>query len=115
KGRDFADWMPAARGKAVKIIAPLLPALPKGETYRAIFCHRPQSQILASQRKMISRLHGPGNSAPSLERSSLVQVRRALEFLRRAGIPVLVIDYTSAIADPAHAARHLNTFLGGHL
>jgi hypothetical protein len=31
-----ADWMYQARGKAVKIVAPLLRNLPPGETYRII-------------------------------------------------------------------------------
>ena len=35
-----ASWIPQARGKAVKIVAHLLPYLPEGEQYRLIFMHR---------------------------------------------------------------------------
>ena len=35
-----ASWIPRARGKAVKIVAHLLPHLPPGEEYRVVFLHR---------------------------------------------------------------------------
>jgi len=34
------SWIPATRGKAVKIVAQLLPYLPPGEEYRLILMQR---------------------------------------------------------------------------
>jgi hypothetical protein len=51
-GRDYAKWMADARGKVVKIVAPLLHALPEDYSYRVVFCLRPLDQVLSSQRKM---------------------------------------------------------------
>lgn len=49
------DWLPAAVGKAVKIVAPLLPHLPDGYHYHILFMRRAMPEILASQRKMLER------------------------------------------------------------
>ena len=43
-----AAWIPQARGKAVKIVAHLLPFLPEGEQYRLIFMHRDMREAAAS-------------------------------------------------------------------
>jgi len=113
KGREYGQWMPGARGRAVKIIAPLLRALPRNQQYRAVICHRPLDQILASQAKMLSRLD-PENAQQDrpLRRNYLRQLNRALDFLEKAGIPAVVVDYPETIADPARSAQNLCTFLG---
>ena len=50
-----ASWVPNARGKAVKVVSPLLQHLPHNEAYRVIFMKRDLDEILASQRAMIER------------------------------------------------------------
>ncbi len=49
------NWLPEARGNAVKIIATLLPYLPDGYDYRIVFMRRAMPEILASQRTMLIR------------------------------------------------------------
>ena len=44
-----ADWLKEAKGKAVKIVAPLLPYLPDGFEYRVILIERHLDEILESQ------------------------------------------------------------------
>src|SRR5262249_30630691 len=48
-----ATWLPAARGKAVKMVSQLLYHLPPGETYRVLFLERDLEEVLASQEKML--------------------------------------------------------------
>jgi len=48
-------WLSDAIGKAVKIIAPLLPYLPDNYTYIVIFMKRNMEEILSSQRVMLQR------------------------------------------------------------
>jgi hypothetical protein len=53
-----ADWLPEAKGKAVKIVAPLLLGLPRGLPCRVIFIERDLDEILDSQAKMIAHERG---------------------------------------------------------
>ena len=49
------SWIDQARGKVVKIVAPMIPNLPDGVPCRVILIERDLDEILASQRQMISR------------------------------------------------------------
>jgi len=49
------NWLSAAKGKAVKIISALLEFLPEDYQYRVIFMERDIDEILASQKRMLSR------------------------------------------------------------
>lgn len=59
--RRDTSWLPLAAGKAVKIVSPLLPFLPRDLSYRVIFMHRPLAEIVASQMSMLraSDRHAP--------------------------------------------------------
>jgi tetratricopeptide (TPR) repeat protein len=112
--RDAA-WIPRARGKAVKIVAHLLPYLPAGEQYRLIFMHRNIQEVVASQRAMLERLGRKGGELGDARlirtyTQQLVQVQTWLR--RRAEIPVLAVNYAEALADPAATAARLARFLG---
>lgn len=50
-----SDWVSNARGKAVKVVSPLLRHLPQGFKYRVIYLRRAIREILASQACMIAR------------------------------------------------------------
>ena len=110
-----ASWIPQARGKAVKIVAHLLPFLPEGEQYRLIFMHRDVREVVASQRAMLERLGRKGGELADARlmrayTQQLVQVHAWLR--RRTEIPVLAVSYAEALADPAAAAAKLARFLG---
>jgi len=110
-----ASWIPQARGKAVKIVAHLLPFLPEGEQYRLIFMHRDMREVVASQKAMLKRLgrKGGGLADARLMRAYTQQLMRVQTWLRRrAEIPVLAVNYAEALADPAAAAAKLARFLG---
>ncbi len=50
-----SSWLPAARGKALKMISQLLYHLPPTERYRVIFMRRNLDEVIASQEKMLQR------------------------------------------------------------
>ena len=52
--REDSNWILDARGKAVKVVAQLLPHLPRG-AYRVIFMDRNLDEVVQSQRRMLAR------------------------------------------------------------
>jgi tetratricopeptide (TPR) repeat protein len=110
-----ASWIPQARGKAVKIVAHLLPFLPEGEEYRLIFMHRDMREVVASQKVMLARLGRKGGDLAEarLMRVFTQQLVRVQTWLRRrAEIPVLAVSYAEALADPAAVSARMARFLG---
>jgi len=110
-----ASWLPCARGKAVKIVAQLLPHLPAGEEYRLVFMHRDLEEVLASQRAMLKRLGRQGGriSDAALRHAYTQQLVRVHSWLNRhPEIPVLPVQYASAVREPMETAELLRAFLG---
>jgi tetratricopeptide (TPR) repeat protein/arylsulfatase A-like enzyme len=110
-----ASWIPEARGKALKVIAQLLPHLPADLTYRVIFMERSLDEVLASQQAMIERLSRSGSSLPPerLRRTFAGQVRQMKIHLHSRGIPVLYVGYHEVMDTPGAIARRVSEFLGG--
>ena len=112
-------WIERTRGKAVKIVAPLLAHLPQDRPYRIVFLERPLREILASQASMLEQ-SGKVSSARSqrqLAAAYLQHINRLRAILQRpeAQVQLLSIPYHQAIADPRAMAARLNRFLGGGL
>jgi tetratricopeptide (TPR) repeat protein len=117
-GRDSdVSWLEQAGGRAVKIVAPLLPHLPSNHRYRIVFMERPLREVLASQKAMLQNLGKPGGQ--SSERQLGMSYLRQVEQLRTIiaanaeQIQVLAVDYHGALSDPAGTAQRVNAFLGG--
>ena len=113
--RRDASWIPDARGKVVKIVAPLLPHLPAGEEYRIVLMLRNLDEVIASQRQMLARLQRKGAALgdTALRRAyagHLVAVQQWLQ--SRPEIAILPVDYASTVADPVATASRLAGFLG---
>ncbi len=111
-----ASWVPEARGQAVKIVAQLLPFLPRGERYRVIFMDRDLHEIVKSQRVMLDRMERKGGRLTDARMMStldaqVAQVERLLA--RRPDIDSIFVDYASVLADPAGETRRIADFLGG--
>jgi hypothetical protein len=112
-------WLDAAQGKAIKVVAPLLPNLPLKHRYRIVFMERPLKEIVASQAAMLERLGKTGGklSERQLAAAYLKQVDavRGILSAHADRVSVLAVNYHAALADPAAAAAGLNRFLGGGL
>ena len=119
RGALDASWLDEARGKAVKIVAPMLLNLPLERGCRVIFLERPLGELIASQLQMLKRLGREGGRLS--ERQLSATYRKQVDQLRQAlsGAPadvrVLCVRYAEALADPAVVAARVNAFLGGGL
>lgn len=81
-----ARWLAEQKGKAVKIVAPLLAAIPDGLPCRVILIERDLDEVLASQRQMLAR---------------------------RPHTALLCLDHRDLLRDPAGAARMMGEFPDG--
>ena len=112
-------WIGDANGRAVKIVAQLMPHLPQSHAYRVIMMHRPLDEVVASQRKMLTRLGKEGgrmtdDALSSAYMRQVAQVRTLLLHLRKRGVlDVLDVRYHDALADPQGVARRIADFVGG--
>ena len=112
---EDASWLREARGKAIKVVAQLIPFLPEGEQYRVILMRRDLQEVIASQRAMLQRLGRKGGAIAEerLRRIFTQQLVRVQTWLtQHPEIAVLPIDYADALADPAGTAARLARFLG---
>jgi tetratricopeptide (TPR) repeat protein len=110
-------WLPDAQGKAVKIVAPLLPFLPLHLPYRVIFMERDLDEVIASQGHMLVRQGRRGSrlSPERLQATFVKQLRQVKVWLARHDIPTLYVVYHDVLTRPVEVADRLNVFLGGSL
>ena len=117
KLRQDSSWLAGAGGKAVKLVAHLLPSLPSGRPYRIVFMERNLGEIVASQSAMLRRLGRERGrlSDRQLARTYQQQLQSVRLVLNRqeAQVGVLGVNYGEVLAYPAQTAAKLNAFLGG--
>jgi hypothetical protein len=115
-----ANWISEARGKAVKIVAPLLCALPIGHNYRVLLIERDFGEILESQARMITRRGEAVPDSPERRERLEQEYARVIEQTRRTlssrhGFEFLSMRYEEILRDPIEAARQIAFFAGGGL
>jgi len=103
-----------AKGKALKVISALLPALPRVHRYKIIFMTRPVEQVVDSQWAMLARRgKSPGpdkqRMAEALEQHSK-NIRGVFAGSDRVGL--LEVSYPDLVADPQRMIDELARFLG---
>ena len=114
------SWLADAKGKGVKVVAPLLPRMPVDVTCRVILIERDLDEILASQGQMLIR-RGEKIDDTLARRDRLKQeysrlIIRLKTFLAsRPGTHLLCLRRNAVLIDPQAAARAINGFVGGHL
>lgn len=111
------SWLPEAQGKVVKMISALLLHLPDGYTYQILFMRRAMPEILASQKRMLTR--SARTDEISDERMAELY-RKHLEKVEawmrgRPNVQVIDVDYNTLMRSPRAEARKINTFLGNRL
>jgi hypothetical protein len=113
KTKHDASWLPAARGKAVKMISQLLYDLPATENYRVIFMERDLEEVLASQEKMLERLGHRAAPRTEMREAFTLHLGRLHEWLeRQPNMKVLRISYNELIKGEDEPARRVSQFLG---
>lgn len=116
-GGGDSGWLTDARGKAVKIVSPLLTYLPESYDYRVVFMRRELDAVIASQNAMLdARQQERGASDPQTRAYYEQHLQQIDGFLsRRACFTTLIVRYEDVLAHPAAQASRINDFLGGHL
>jgi hypothetical protein len=109
------SWIPEARGKAIKIVAQLLPLLPAGEHYNVIFMDRNLDEVVASQHAMLARQNRAGadiddRKLKATYTAQLERVRRMLS--HRPDVRTLTVHYGKLLSDAVTEIARLAQFLG---
>lgn len=109
------DWMPKARGRAIKVINLLLRYLPSTEVYKVIWVKRPLTEVLLSQEVMLGRdkeevmQNFPFQKAVDMQKEE-ERVKNWLEM--QANIKMLEVDYYDCITNTNLVIREIEDFLG---
>ncbi|MBP9002313.1 MAG: sulfotransferase domain-containing protein [Candidatus Hydrogenedentes bacterium] len=115
--RRDVSWVEEAAGRAVKVIASLLPWLPVDRRYRVLFVTRNPLEVAVSQRRMLSG--GGGEITEADRRSSRLlasHLREVVEWLRMAGhMEVCWLSHRALLRDPGVQAVRMADFLGARL
>ncbi len=106
-------WLRTARGHAVKIVSPLLPHLPASHRYGVIFMRRELTEVLASQRRMLSHRGADdgASDAAMLARFAEHLDKVTFQLRYRPQFQTLFLDYRAVIEDPRAAAEQVAAFL----
>ncbi|MCH2173723.1 sulfotransferase [Myxococcota bacterium] len=120
--RDDASFLADGSGRAVKIIAPMLPYLPvqRGRLYRVVFTQRDLEEVLASQTVMLARLgRDPAqtqNENASLRAAFHRQLVNSRDILaQRPDVDTLFVHYPKVVANPMETARAIANFVPADL
>ena len=106
-------WLAEAEGRAVKVIAQLLPSLPGAHAYRVLFMDRDLDEVLRSQSRMLERLGRPAASPDVLRgvfSKHLADVRRWIA--AQPNVTALDVPYAGTVARPLEQAERVAAFLG---
>jgi tetratricopeptide (TPR) repeat protein len=103
-----------AKGKAVKVISALLPALPGEHRYKIIYMTRPVSQVVDSQWAMLARQgKAPRSEKPHLIETQEHHSRHIREVLKKSDrVELLEVSYPDLVADPAATIAKVADFVG---
>ena len=115
---DGLAWLANARGKAVKILTPLLQYLPETYNYRVILMQRPLDEVITSQNTMLARAGEATDVVPAATVVAQYEthLRKVQALLAsRACFETLTVRYGDVITDPRAQAERINSFAGGGL
>ena len=108
------DWIAEARGKAVKVVYPLLRYLPASENYLVIAMKRPLTDVVASQEVMKGRQREkvmnnfPFQMALNLQKEE-ERIERWLD--SQPHMEVANVDFKNCIEEPERILQELAEFL----
>jgi hypothetical protein len=110
--REDSSWVAHAAGKAVKVVAPLLPYLPPGPRYRVLFMKRPLAEVVASQRRLLGEpeVDTGATSADTWTALFTRELERLEPLLRR--LQVLDVPYHCVLGEPYVWAARVGSFVG---
>ena len=118
--RKDSGWIKDAAGKAVKVIAQLVPLLKMEHKLKIIFMERDLQEVIISQNKMIASKNKSSNKSIDFDMrlmntyaSQLKEIKEWIE--KRNHIEVIYIHYKDVIEHPEEEIRKINEFLNWQL
>jgi hypothetical protein len=112
------DWLAECDGKAIKVVSALLEHLPNIHQYQVILMIRHMKEILASQKRMLTRHRQPADGISDAEMARLFDkhIQRTREWLlSHTNVSMLELSYNELMEDPCPSVQRVNQFLGGSL
>lgn len=112
------EWLDSAIGKVVKVVSPLLEYLPRRHSYKLIFMLRGVEEIVASQRRMLSRNDQEARMAPDEELAAVYRrhLRKVELWLAdQSRLDTMYMHYRDIIEEPETNSIRIARFLGRHL
>ena len=109
-----ASFMPLAEGKAIKVIAQLLPYLPARHTYKVIWMEREISEVIMSQQIMLGKTREQAiKTYPfKLAQTYFEQLERVEKWIEnQPHVDVLRVQFADAHNHPGATARRVAEFL----
>lgn len=118
------SWLSEARGKGIKIVAPLLSGVPyrlpdspscqdaKPVTYRVLYMERPMDQILSSQKAFLERLGKGSDSQADVAKAYRQQERRAKNWCSTPNVHAMSVPYETLVHSPEDVLPGIARFLG---
>ncbi len=113
-----SSWLKKARGKAVKIISPLLMTLPEAYDYRIVFLTRALPEILASQRAMLIRSNQDPDRVSDTEMTRVFEkhLEQVFEWMdKKKRLLSVKVHYSDLMKSPSQGIRRVNALFGGCL
>ncbi len=115
---DDTDWIPLAKGKAVKVLAELVKHLPETYRYKVIFMERNLDEMLVSQRKMlIRRGKDPDEISDTDLKDMFITYRDMIRdhVETHPTMEVLYVGYNELLLDPEAGVQRIDSFFDGLL
>lgn len=108
------SWLPQTRGKAFKMVSPLLYHLPPTERYRIIFMQRNLDEVVVSQGKMLLRRNRAAAPHDQMKRAYSLHLEGLYQWLdRQSHMKVLFINYNDVLENPPVPVAQVCEFLDG--
>lgn len=113
KIKEDKAWIPAARGKAVKMISQLLYELPETEPCKIIFMRRELDEVIVSQEKMLRRRGVQAPDPASIKVAFTTHLDKLFSWLAmHPNFQVIEVNYNELMREPRAHAERIAQFLG---
>jgi hypothetical protein len=112
------EWLRGARGRAIKVVSPLLRYLPPAYRYQVILMRRKMDEVLASQRLMLAHRNEPSQQLDDRKLARLYEddLRQVEQWMgSQANVRALFVSYHGLLEEPFAELARVDLFLGGGL
>jgi predicted AlkP superfamily phosphohydrolase/phosphomutase/tetratricopeptide (TPR) repeat protein len=115
-----ATWLAGVKGTAIKIVTPLLTALPRDLACRVILIERDMEEVLDSQERMLMHRGHARETTAGRRRLLNREYQRLLDAAKsrlamRPHTALLMVRHSAMIVDPLAGAEQVNRFLDNTL